>query len=164
MSTPRNKIVIQGEPRGCFYEGILKTAGAKPGQCVAITGVTSSGGGADGDDNFYGSVYNEYHYAPGYAGVIAVLTEQNLVGKTEDDAYAVDDGVHVYFPQPGEDFRALGLSGQTLNVGSRAAFNAAGKLIAAAAGPIIVMEAGGTLSGDTLLICRYGGVTAATAS
>lgn len=163
MSTRRNKIVLSGEPRGYAYEGVLKTATAKPGQCVKITGGTVEGG--DSDDVFAdGGEVHELQYSPGFAGAVTLITEKNLLGFDDATAYAVDDGIHVYNPLPGEDFRALGLSGETLNVGTRANFDADGKLVAAAAGIITVLEAGGTLSADTLLICRLSGSSVATAS
>lgn len=159
MASP-NVIVAVGEPRGIFQEGVLKTAGAKPGQNVKLKAVN----GVSSDAFASGCSVPVYDVEPGYAGETAVLTEQNLVGKGITDAYVVDDGVHYYLPMKGEAFYALGLSGQTLNVGTRASFNAAGKLISDADGSIIVMEAGGTLSADTLIKVRQGDTTTATAT
>lgn len=155
-----NTIVVAENPRGRFKEGVLKTATAKPGQCVKLNAVS----GVNSDPFADGASVRSYDVVPGYAGEVAVLTEKGLVGGAEGDTYAVNDGVHYYLPLPGEEFYALGLSGETLNVGTRASFDADGKLVADVDGSIICMDAGGTLAADTLLQVRVGHTTTATAS
>ena len=159
MASP-NVIVATGEPRGLFQEATLKTAAAKPGQSVKLTGLS----GVATDAFAGGCTVREYEVAPGFAGEVCVLIEKNLVGQTISDEHAVDDGVQYYIPLPGEPFYALGLSGETLNVGTRGSFNAAGKLIADVDGPVICMDAGGALAADTLLLCRVGHTDTVTAS
>lgn len=164
MSVPRNRIVLSVDPRGRYHEGVLASA-AKPGTCVAVTDVTKHGG-ASNDVLTEGGESYEHEYTPGFAGIVTILThfKSQLGGTPIDSDIPANDRCNTYSPLPGEEFMALGLSGATLNAGSRATFNAAGKLIASATGPIIVMEDGGTLAADTLLYCRLGGLSTATAS
>lgn len=146
-----NTIVRSENPRGRFQEAVLKTAAAKPGQCTKISATA-----------VVGDVRTQ-SVVPGFAGENCILTEYLMAGEV-GDAYAVDDGVQYYIPLPGDELMVLGLSGETLNAGTRANFNAAGKLIAAAAGVWTVQEAAGTLSADTLVLARYSGNSVATAT
>lgn len=137
-------IVICQEPRGRFREHMLTAVAIKPGTNLRLnsTGL----------------------YSGGYAGEINIATERGLLGGSVTDDIPASTRVWSYTPLPGDDFLALGLSGEVLNKGTRAAFNAAGKLVAAAAGPLVVDEDAGTLAADTLVIVRLGSTTATTAS
>lgn len=163
MAVPRNKIVVSENPRGRFQEAKLITATAKPGQCVKIADTTIVGG-TGSTTLVAGGELQELSVNVGFAGLYAILTERPLLGQADSDTYAINDRVPYYQPLPGDDFIALGLSGETLNAGTRASYNVAGKLIADADGEIIVLEDGGTLSADTLILVRFGGVSTATAS
>ena len=139
------QIVVSENPRGRFREGMLKAATtALPGQNLKH----------EATDVF----------SPGFAGELNIVVAQTLIGGTITDAYAAAARCYSYAPLPGDEFLALGLSGQTLNIGTRATFNAAGKVIAAATGELIVEEAAGELDADALVLVRLGHSNTATAS
>lgn len=95
------KIIVAGEPKGEFLEGIISGT-PKPGVKVTIkAGVLPVGGrhtwepfgattGADGDPRLN-----------------AILTEDELQGKTSADAYVSATRCFMYVPLSGEDMNVL---------------------------------------------------------
>ena len=137
------QIVVSENPRGRFREGMLKSATtALPGNCLKHESTDV--------------------YSPGFAGELNIVVEQSLIGNAIDDIYPAASRFFSYCPLPGDEFLALGLSGQTLNIGTRATYNAAGLLIVAATGLLIVEEAAGTLASNRLVLVRVGHTTIAS--
>lgn len=154
-----NTVVVSQDPRGRYFEGVLAAA-AKPGTCVKIS-ATDLGGGAS-DTFLSGGVVRTRTVTPGFAGLNLVVCEMGLLGKTDVDEYPISSGVHVYSPLPGDELNLLVLSGETVNVGDRLIFNAAGKLIVSVTGPYVAQETLGLLAADGFCLVMFGGSNAAT--
>jgi hypothetical protein len=97
MAAEKN-IVSQGNPRGVFLEGYVHGT-PKPGTIMSIRNVAPKGGRLTWQP-FTRS-------ANGNRGLVAVLTEDHLQGKTANDAYANGDRCFLYVPLPGEEVNVL---------------------------------------------------------
>ena len=155
-----NTIVRSQDPRGRYAEGILKNAVVKPGTCLKVIDTTLSGN--ESDPFADGGGVRVQDVEAGMAGEFLIATEQNLIGNELTADIAVNDGIHYYIPLPGDELDVLGLSGETLNAGTRGTFNAAGKFIASATGLWVVQEDAGALAADTLVLARLGSTAEAT--
>lgn len=98
MAARGNKILISPEPKGTFQECIVQGT-PKPGTVMEI--ITP----------FYqGNRHLMRVYQPGTDGLrrpIAVLLEDDLQGKTIDDAYVTLTRGMVYYPVAGEELNML---------------------------------------------------------
>ena len=155
-----NEIVLSGEPRGRFYEGIIASGETpKPGTVMQIqAAVEPIGGrltwemldsGADGDQR-----------------LIAVLLPDQLQGKMATAAYAAGDRCFLYIPLPGDELNMLvsNISGtsDSFAIGDLLMVNDGdGELIATTGSPesesFIVMETVAALTADTLVHCMFTG-------
>lgn len=159
----RNDIVVSGNPRGHFIEGIIEGT-PKPGTLMQIkagTGPDDRGrltwqakqGGSDGD-----------------RGIVAVLREDHFQGKTKDDAYVNGSPGFLYIPLPGDELQVLAANITGTGSGTDDAFAVGDKLIIKegtgkvikTAGtpemePFVVMEPVSTLYEDTHVLVMYTG-------
>lgn len=101
----------------------------------------------------------------GARGLVTLVVEDYLLGKTVDDAYSSgDDRVRVYHPNPGDKVLLLVTSGEDIDIGDTLVCDTStGKWIEEpATGPVTspfeaLEDSGGALGSDTLLLCRYTG-------
>jgi hypothetical protein len=117
MAAPRT-IVLQGELSHVHEERVAGAAGIVPGDCLEYTAdneaVIQATDGAD---------------AP-----VLVAKEDDLQGKTIDDAYADEDIVFVHRAQKGDKLYLRLAASQTITIGSLLQFNGAGKVKALGTG------------------------------
>jgi hypothetical protein len=92
-----NTIVLTSAPVGRFLEGHLNAsvAGLKPGHCVAI----------DATEDFIGGkpVVKAYAGTTGNRALIQILLENEMVGKTPEQAIADGQKVRMYCPINGDE-------------------------------------------------------------
>lgn len=149
-----NRIVLESQPRGRFFEGTLKTGTTPlPGTCIKRDTATETwlpGCGA----------------SDGTHGLVAVLKEDDLQGRTSADAYADSAHFYGYMPANGERMNMLVLnpSGTSdhFTQGDLMMIQAAsGKLIANSAGtmvPFVIIDTQPSfLAADTLIQCYFTG-------
>lgn len=94
-----NQIVLTTPPKGNFLEGYI-TGTPKPGQFVQIDAAVEPIGGR----------FTWEPYAPGTDGhqrLVAILREDDLQGRTVDDAYVTGSRCFMYCPIPGDMLMAL---------------------------------------------------------
>jgi hypothetical protein len=141
--TGSNTIVLQGD--GPYEEGPL-TAVASPGMNVVLTTTAE--------------VFMRNTYTPGLVdgtGLVQVLREDSIQGKTVNDAYAIGDTALVYCAEPGDVILVLVASGQTIAKADGLSAGATGKFqkVATEAPCARSLEdSGGALAADTLLRAR----------
>lgn len=101
--------------------------------------------------------------ADGERNLVMVAVEDNLLGKTVDDSYAAGSTCRVYIPQPGDELLILVSDTQDAIVIGDKYINdvSTGEWIETTGTvemePFEAIEAGGTLSADTLLLAKYSG-------
>lgn len=94
-----NEIVVTGEPRGRFLEGIIEGT-PKPGTVMQIKAATEPVGGRH--------TWQVYDRAgDGYPSMIAILKEDHMQGKTATDAYVTGTRGFLYIPLPGDDLNMI---------------------------------------------------------
>jgi hypothetical protein len=91
-------IVLQADPKGTFLEGVIYGT-PKPGTVMQIRNTDLVGGRLTWEVFAPG--------ADGNRGLIAVLCEDHLQGKTADDAYVSGDRGFLYCPIAGEELNVL---------------------------------------------------------
>lgn len=156
MAARGRTILITAHPQGRFLEGtILGTP--KPGVVMSIETPFYEGGWHRWEP-FAGS--------SGHRGLIAVLLEDKLQGKTVDDAYVTGTRGFLYCPIPGEELNMLiadveGTGDTHLVLEQLMVQTATGKLIAQSspeAEPFILLQAIATAqTADTLYPCMFTG-------
>ena len=155
-----NEIVLSGEPRGRFYEGIIASGETpKPGTVMQIQAAVEPIGGRLTWEMFDAG-------ADGDQRLIAVLLPDQLQGKMATDAYAAGDRCFLYIPLPGDELNMLvsNISGtsDSFAIGDLLMVNDGdGELIATTGSPesesFIVMETVAALTADTLVHCMFTG-------
>ncbi len=153
-----NRIIVSSDPKGVYLEGIVSGT-PKPGTIMEIKySVTTLTGGEWTWQAFQTD-------ADGKPGLIAVLLEDRLQGKTTTDAYVAGTRCFLYCPVAGEDMNCLvqNLSGTADDhaFGERLMVdNSSGMLIANSSGtsvPFILLETITDPVADTLAWCKYTG-------
>ncbi len=144
-------ILVAAEPRGQFRSG--KISGAiKPGALMQVKAATAFSGGGGGEPTWE-------PFAPsggdGKPGLIAVLLEDNLQGKTITDAYVDGTQCRLYCPIPGEYMNVLvGEGGGTSNNVEDGVLvpNSSGVCV-----PFQALETKTLFADATLVFCQYTG-------
>lgn len=159
--TDFNTIVLTGEPRGRFLEGIISGT-PKPGTVMQLKAATEPVGG-----NHTWEVYNRDADGNHPQGALAVLLEDSTQGKTVSDAYVTGTLGRLYVPLPGDELLMLvsniAGTGDTFAIGDLLIVNDGdGELIATTGSPesepFTVMETKSTaLTVDTLVHVMYTG-------
>lgn len=151
-------IILSNQPRGVFLEGIVDGT-PKPGTVMSVVAATEPENGAYTWEPWNGA-------ADGERSLIAVLLEDSLQGKTENDAYVSGDRCFLYVPVAGELLNMLvanisGTSDAFAITDKLIVDDGTGKLIATTGSPEIepfmVMETKAALTADTLVKCMYTG-------
>jgi len=96
MVDSHNTIVLSSAPAGRFLEGILSnTEGVKPGHAVEVKAATEPVGGKH--------TFQPYSGTNGHRKLIAILLENEQIGRTCEDT--IPDGEHcrAYCPVPGDE-------------------------------------------------------------
>lgn len=139
------RIVLKGE--GHQIEPVLATGVTpKPGQCITI--------------NSSGEAILHTSGATGNPEEVIVVVENNLVGKTIDDAYVAGDKALAYIPQAGDELQVLVKSGENIAVGDIGIIETtSGKTIKLTGTPVMrpfkfLEGSGGALGADGLLRVR----------
>lgn len=125
MSATCNTIVLTAAPQGRFLEGILSTA-CYPGHAMEVKAATEPVGGKHTWQAFSGS--------DGERKLIAILLENEMIGKTCTDEIADAQKVRMYCPIPGDELLVL-VSATGTGTGDSMAIGA--KLILASGGTFI---------------------------
>lgn len=157
-----NRIIVTSPIHGHRESGII-VGTPKPGTVMQID--VSAGLGANNILSWepYGAGPNIA--ADGERGIIAVLLEDVLQGKTVDDAYTTGQIGPLYFPVPGEELNMIveNLSGTAddHSFGDKLMVDdGTGKLIAVSseeAEPFILLEDIVDPTADTLAHCKFTG-------
>ena len=138
-----NTIVLTPAPVGRFLEGHLNAAsGLKPGHCMIM----------DADEDFIGGkpVVKAFDGTNGNRAIIQILLENEMVGKTPEQAIADGQKVRMYCPINGDELlvrvSAAGTgTGDSLAVGDVLILAQGGTFIKTTgtpqAEPFVVMEA-----------------------
>ena len=131
MVDSHNTIVLSSPPKGVFMEGYLDAA-LKPGHAVEIKAATEPIGGRP--------TFQAYNGSNGHRKLIAILLENEMVGKTCEDTISADQKVRVYCPVPGEDLlvrvSAAGTgTGDSQAIGDKLILANGGTFIATAGSP-----------------------------
>jgi hypothetical protein len=148
----RQTIVVSGDPKGHFVEGVLTTgATPKPGTCVSLI---SAG------------TYSLYTGVDGEQGPIVVLCEDWGQGKTPTSAYADSDRFLGYTPVAGDELQMLfgnaTGTGDDVAIGDKLIIDGStGKVIPTTGSPesepFVALEAIVDPVADQLILCRYTG-------
>lgn len=152
--TNANRIVLESQPRGRFFEGTLTTGITPlPGTCIKrATAADTWGVGCGASD--------------GTHGLVAVLVEDDLQGRTSSDAYVDSAHFFAYIPAQGERMNMLvanpsGTSDHFTQGDLMMIQATTGKLIANSAGtmvPFIILDTQASfLAADTLIACHFTG-------
>lgn len=164
-----NEIIVSGQPKGVFKEGIIATGRTpKPGVVMEIdAGVAAVGGRFTwqeyGVNGGVGCVATD-----GDRGIIAVLLPDQLQGKTATDAYAAGDRCFLYCPIAGEELNMLfeDIAGtgtdQDIAIGDRFIVDdGTGKVMLSTgsveAEPFVALETQANITADTLIHCMFTG-------
>ena len=159
-----SQVVITGEPKGRFFEGVLNTSGTpKPGTIMQIKAATS----IDGNGHFTFTEYNRGADGDRPAGPLFVLLEKGE-GYSYDTAYADGDWCQVYCPLPGDELNLLWSTagtgtGDSVAVGDLAIVDDGTGLLVATTGtpetePFVACEAlTDTESTGTMCHCMFTG-------
>lgn len=119
-----SKILIDGEPKGKFIEGFIKTGQTpEPGTQMMIDPAAADPVGGR----------HTWSVASATArGPVAILLEDYLQGKSVDDAYAAGDRCFLYCPLPGEELNVR--LTDTAGTGTNIVHTAGATLISGASG------------------------------
>ncbi len=118
----RNEIVVSGDPKGHFLEGIIEGT-PKPGTCLEIKpGAAVDGGGRPTFRVKQGGT-------DGDRGRVLILMAQSEWGKTKNDAVVSGDRVRVYEPVMGDELQVLCANLTGTGSGTLDAFAIGDKLI-----------------------------------
>ena len=159
MST-HNVIVLSPAPNGRFVEGIISGT-PKPGTVMQLKAATEP---VNGKHTW--EVYNRAADGNRPQGPLAILTEDNLQGKTVDDAYVTGTLGQLYFPIPGDELQVLLLNiagtGDAFAIGDLLIVNDGdGKMIATTGSPenepFTVAETLAAITADTLCHVFFSG-------
>jgi hypothetical protein len=155
MAARGNSILISAHPQGKFLEGVVFGT-PKPGTVMSIKTPFSQGGWHQ---------WEPWSYSSGHRRLIAVLLEDNLQGKTIEDAYVSGTRCFLYVPQAGDELNML-IADVTGTADSHAVLEqlmvqtATGKLIAESSPesePFTLLTALAALTADVLAPCVYTG-------
>lgn len=157
MAARGNKIIISAHPQGVFLEGTVYGT-PKPGTVMSLKSAFQAGGWHQ---------WEPWSYSSGHRRLIAVLLEDELQGKTIEDAYVTGTHCFLYCPIAGEELNMLiaDLAGTGAD-NTHAAFEqlmvqtATGKLIAESSPesePFTLLQATTTTTADVLAPCVYTG-------
>jgi hypothetical protein len=157
-----NKIVVSGEPSGKFIDVIISGT-PKPGTCMELTSTAPVNGR-----------HTWQVYQPGTDGeqrLVAVLTENYLLGGAATTAFATGNRGQVYCPINGEELNVLAKniggtatgSGDSFAIGDVLTIDTGtGKVIATTGTPemepFVVLETVSEITEDTLVHCMYTGM------
>ena len=156
-----DSILLEGEPKGKRIEGYIDGSTPKPGTVMQLKAATEPVNG-----RHTWEVYNRDADGNRPQGALAVLLEDHLQGKDDDDAYADGDRCFLYVPAPGDELRMLVANiagtGDSFAIGDLLIVNDGdGKLIATTGSvesePFTVMETVAALTADTLVHCMFTG-------
>lgn len=150
----RNAIIVSEEPKGHFIEGLLASGQTpKPGQCISLK--------SDGTYEAWNGA------ADGEQDEVIILLDDNLQGKTVDDAYADGARFFAYIPLPGDELMVLCAnisgSGDTYPVAQKLIIDdGTGKAIYTTGTPEmepfkVLVAPDSYLTADTLVLCRFTG-------
>lgn len=162
QKTVSETIVLTAQPMGRFLEGYVYGT-PKPGTLMQIKAATEPVGGRLTWEVFNGA-------ADGERTTIAILLEDNLQGKTVDDAFVSGTMCRLYCPIPGDELLVLCLNLTGTGSGTEDAFAIGDKLIhndgdgkfikttgSPESEPFVVMETVAALTADTLVHVMYTG-------
>lgn len=153
-----NTIVLTAAPAGRFLEGYISGT-PKPGTLMQVKAGVEMIGGRHTWEVFSGS-------ADGERTLIAILRENQLMGRTITDAYANGDRGYLYCPIPGDELQVLlaniSGTGDHFAIADKLIHDSGtGKFIATTGSPesepFIVMETLAALTADTLCHVMYTG-------
>ena len=151
-------IVVSPEPRGRFLDVIVEGT-PLPGSIMQLKAATASVGG-----KFTYVVADIAASGDKPAGPIAVLLEDQLQGKTIDDAYVTGTLGRVYFPLPGDELLVLRADdpGNACAIGDIFMIEDATGMVMIASGtsdgePFISMDAYADPSADVLTHVQFSG-------
>jgi hypothetical protein len=152
-------IVINENPRGRFLNGYIDGT-PKPGTIMQVKAATEPVSG-----RHTWEVFNRDADGNRPQGPIAILCEDNIQGRTVDDAYVTGTQGLLYIPLPGDE-----LLGLVADIGGTADSHAIGDLLIVDDGtglllattttetePFCVMETVGALAVDTLVHVMFTG-------
>lgn len=157
-----NEIIVSGNPKGVFLEGIIASGETpSPGTVMQIKAATEPVGG-----RHTWEVYDAGN--DGDQRLIAVLLPDSLQGKLATDAYAAGKRCFLYCPIAGEDLNMLVAVSGTGTGDSQAigdlliVDDGTGILVPTSSGeesePFIVMETlADVVAGGTLTWCKFTG-------
>lgn len=157
----RNVIVVTGAPAGRFLEGVISGT-PKPGVLMQIKAGTEP----DGTGRLTWEVFNGA--GDGEQTLVAILRENQLLGKGVEDAYADGDRAYLYCPIPGDELMvrvsAPGTgTGDNFAIGDKLMANDGDGTFVATTGspesePFIVIETTSDVeAAGTLVLCMYTG-------
>ena len=95
-------------------------------------------------------------------GAIIVALEDALQGSTIDTAYAALDQVFSYYPLPGDIINARAAASQTIAVGAKCGYGAAGTIVSAGVGLVAETAVTSSTLGDRIQVRVTGGTPAAS--
>lgn len=98
MSASHNTILLTAAPMGRFLEGILNTA-CYPGTSMEVDAAVEPVGGKH--------TWQASSLTNGYRQLIAILLENEMVGKTCADQIADEQKIRMYCPIPGDELLVL---------------------------------------------------------
>jgi hypothetical protein len=131
MSDSHNVIVLSAAPAGRFLEGILSGA-SKPGFGMEVVAATEPVGGRHTWRVFSGST--------GKRKLIAILLENEMIGKGPEDEIATGQRIRMYCPIPGDELMvrvsATGTgTGDSLAIGDKLIITSGGDFIKTTGSP-----------------------------
>ena len=150
-------IIVSSNPLGRFDECIFD-ASVKPGQCVTLKADTEPVAGK--------FTYEPYNRAgSGDRAPVAVVLENELMGKGVDQAWNEGEQGRIYFPAEGEFLQMLAKNvagtGDAFAIGDQFMIeDGTGKLVAATGSdsePFECLETQAGITEDTLILCKYTG-------
>jgi hypothetical protein len=150
-------IIVSSNPLGRFDECIFDVA-VKPGQCVTLKAAVEPVAG-----KFTYQLYNRA--ASGDRAAVAIVLENELMGKGCDVTWNAGEQGRIYFPAQGEFFQMLvkniAGTGDAFAIGDPLMIeDGSGKLIDATGSdsePFEVLETSAAITEDTLILCKYTG-------
>lgn len=157
MAARGNKVLISAHPQGKFMEGVVSGT-PKPGVVMSLSTPFYQGGW---------HLWVPFAPTSGHKRIVAVLLEDELQGKTFNDAYTTLNRCFLYVPCPGEELNMwiADLAGtgadNTHAAGEQLMVQTStGKLIADSSGesePFTLLAAVTTTTDDALAPCLYTG-------
>ena len=150
-----SEIVVEGNPKGLFLEGIVSGT-PKPGTIMEIKASTEPVLGRH--------TWQASSKTSGVSRLIAILLNDDLQGQLATTAYVSGTRGKLYVPAEGESVNVLfenqAGTGDAFAIGDLAAVKSNGKIIANSAydsTPFTVMETTAAIAADTLIWCLYNG-------